>query len=309
MDERRAMVDNETLKRLGWIFAETSIPYRKFNIWENKEEVLKYYNYAPHISFAREDLKIFDYNDRWAVGVNMAEAEKHKIELTQIISDFDRSDLFRSGILSLEIGEIVGKGDYTIRLVALGAVLGLWDVISPRDYLIPCLQGLKGRLADIFERKGMIIVHNYLRAGGVKVELSHIGGCDYGSCYIHSECSYSDVQSKRAIHIIINSCDDANKLQAMFANSSFNPSISLDGNNVLNGDISACDDHEKNLEMLFRLIDNNDGWVTKAIIEQSISFQAEEYWDEEHQFPKSKFKQCLAGGKIVYMSKAEGAID
>lgn len=83
------------------------------------------------------------------IGVDKAEAEKHRAELHQILSEYPR---FKDGPSYIEVGAEIGDQGAAFQLFALGKVLGFWDVITP------ALMGFKGEEARDMAGSGFIMV-------------------------------------------------------------------------------------------------------------------------------------------------------
>lgn len=83
------------------------------------------------------------------IGVDKAEAEKHKAELHKILSEYPR---FKDGPSYIEVGAEIGDQGAAFCLFAVGKVLGFWDVITPMTL------GFKGDEARDMAGRGYIMV-------------------------------------------------------------------------------------------------------------------------------------------------------
>lgn len=83
------------------------------------------------------------------IGVDKAEAEKHRAELHKILSEYPR---FKDGPSYIEVGAEIGDQGAAFQLFAVGKVLGFWDVITPT------LLGFKGDEARDMAGRGYIMV-------------------------------------------------------------------------------------------------------------------------------------------------------
>lgn len=83
------------------------------------------------------------------IGVDKAEAEKHKAELHKILSEYPR---FKDGPSYIEVGAEIGDQGAAFQLFAVGKVLGFWDVITPKTF------GMEGPEALDAAGRGYIMV-------------------------------------------------------------------------------------------------------------------------------------------------------
>lgn len=86
----------------------------------------------PHVSEVqkqRPDLKIVDmvFID---VAVDPVKAEKHRDEIVRILNDYPEMERLKGGPSYMEIGAVLGDQGFALAVMAVGSVLGLWDIIS-----------------------------------------------------------------------------------------------------------------------------------------------------------------------------------
>lgn len=114
----------------------------------------------PHVADADPNLVMVDV---WFinVGVDKAEAEKHRDELVALLNEWPTEQPLTSGLSYITIGGELGSQDYALCLIALGSVLGFWKVITP------ALLGADKAKGDELAGSGFIM------AGGYKPEKAH----------------------------------------------------------------------------------------------------------------------------------------
>lgn len=86
----------------------------------------------PHVSDvqkARSDVKIVDmiFVD---VAVDTAKAESRRSELVEVLSEYPEMDRLTQGPSYIEIGADIGDQGLALQLMAVGSVLGFWQVMS-----------------------------------------------------------------------------------------------------------------------------------------------------------------------------------
>lgn len=93
--------------------------------------------------------------------VDKEKAEKYKAELVQILKDWP-SEVWEQEIPKLEqgpsyihVGGVLGDQGLALQLFALGKVLGLWKVITPKNL------GITGSRADEIAGSGFIMIEGY----------------------------------------------------------------------------------------------------------------------------------------------------
>jgi hypothetical protein len=66
------------------------------------------------------------------VAVDKARAETVRADLVALLADYPEPDRLAGGPSYIEVGAVIGDQGAAFQLFALGAVLGLWTVITPR---------------------------------------------------------------------------------------------------------------------------------------------------------------------------------
>lgn len=89
------------------------------------------------------------------VAVHMDEAEHNAPRLVEILESHPEPERLAGGPDYIELGSWVGTPDYGLRLIALGAALGLWDAITP------AVEDVVGEEADAAVEAGGIFMSGY----------------------------------------------------------------------------------------------------------------------------------------------------
>lgn len=84
----------------------------------------------PHESEAKDLVKVDC--ELLVIGVNKGKAEARKAELIEILKTYPRIDRLAGGPSYIEVGAELGDQGAAFMLFALGEVLGLWNVITPK---------------------------------------------------------------------------------------------------------------------------------------------------------------------------------
>lgn len=108
----------------------------------------------PPVEAAREDLEKVDMHFV-IVGVDKAAAEAHKVELVEILNDYPDPDRLAGGPCYIELGGVVGDQGAALQLMALGKVMGLWEVMIPENL------GFTGAEADAMAGAGLVLITGY----------------------------------------------------------------------------------------------------------------------------------------------------
>lgn len=103
------------------------------NAGEVPTGVTEFYS-MPHVSTVqkeRPDLVLVDmiFID---VGVDKARAEAHRAEFVEILNSYPELERLKGGPSYLELGAVFGDQGFALRIMAIGSVLGFWDIISAK---------------------------------------------------------------------------------------------------------------------------------------------------------------------------------
>jgi len=145
------------LDKLYVIIEDSTVQYRKGQeIEEKKIGGLKVVNvYAmPHKTEMKNDLIEVDVHFM-TIGVDKAKAEQHRKELISILKDYPDPDRLAGGPSYIELGGVIGDQGSALRLFALGQVLELWTVITPKTL------GIVGEEAQKLAGMGMIMISGF----------------------------------------------------------------------------------------------------------------------------------------------------
>ncbi len=122
------------LERLYAILADTTVQLRT-GPEVTREQVgildITHVYAMPHVDQAPPDLERVDVVFM-VIGVHKARAEAHRAELLQILATYPEPERLAGGPSYIELGAVIGDQGAALQLFALGAVLGLWTVITPR---------------------------------------------------------------------------------------------------------------------------------------------------------------------------------
>lgn len=161
------------LDRLYKILAETTCQLRKGEVFEGTPELVEQAKrgdelkaggvlevYAmPHVNEARPEIEQVDV-EFMVIGVDRKKAEEHRAELVSILDDWpkDAASPLSDGPSYISLGADIGDQGAAFQLMALGKVLKLWNVITPRSF------GFEGDEARKLAGGGMILMSGYQRA-------------------------------------------------------------------------------------------------------------------------------------------------
>ena len=151
------MANNMNLERLYDILNETTVQLRKGEEIEEKQigslQVTHVYAMPPESQVA-DDLKKIDCHFI-IVGVDTAKAAMRKDELVDILGNYPEAERLKGGPSYIEVGGIIGDQGAAFQLFALGEVLGLWKVITPKRL------GMTGEMADSLAGRGLVMISGY----------------------------------------------------------------------------------------------------------------------------------------------------
>jgi hypothetical protein len=99
----------------------------------------------PHIDEAPPGLEMVNM---WfiKVGVNKALAEEHRAEIVSLISEWP--DISK-GLSYIHFGGLIGSQDLALMLMAIGKVLGFWEIVTPELFGDRVTNDEKDRLAGM----------------------------------------------------------------------------------------------------------------------------------------------------------------
>ena len=153
------------LNRLYEILGETTVQLRKGEVFtgtptlvaqaERGEELkgggVLTMDLMPHENEAPDNLVKIDC-ELLTIAVNRHIAEFHRAELIEILKTYPRMSELIEGPSYIKIGAEIGDQGAAFQLFALGEVLGLWKVITPK------MMGFKGKAAKIMAGQGYIMI-------------------------------------------------------------------------------------------------------------------------------------------------------
>ena len=89
------------------------------------------------------------------IGVDRAKAEARKADLIAILNDWPDPAELAGGPSYISTGATIGDQGAVFQLYALGEVLGLWKIITPKNF------GMTGAEADRAAGSGFIMITGY----------------------------------------------------------------------------------------------------------------------------------------------------
>lgn len=147
------------IKRLYEILTETTVQLRKGpvvtqeKIKDTNIEVMEVF-LMPDESEAPPSMEKVDV-EFLVIGVDKTKAEKNRADLISILNDYPEPERLAGGPSYIEIGGIIGDQGAAFQLFALGSVLGLWKVITPKSL------GMTGNAAREMAGSGFIMISGY----------------------------------------------------------------------------------------------------------------------------------------------------
>jgi hypothetical protein len=158
------------LDRLYHILGETTVQLRKGEVFEGTPELVEQakagdelkgggvltINAMPHESEAQSHIEKVDM-ELLTIGVDKAAAERHKAEVIEILKTYPNGRL-ADGPSYIEVGGEIGDQGAAFQLFALGQVLGLWKVITPK------MLGATGEQARQMAGMGYVMVSGFKAA-------------------------------------------------------------------------------------------------------------------------------------------------
>ena len=141
------------LEFLYRILKETTVPLRKGEIQTERivgnVKVIEYYG-MPHVN-ERQNLEKVDMH-YIVVGVDKEKADLYRREFIRVIKTYPDLNRFREGLSYIEIGGIVDSQEAALQLMALGKVLGLWNIMTPEK------MGAPTDMRDELAGRGFILI-------------------------------------------------------------------------------------------------------------------------------------------------------
>ena len=152
------MAHDMNLDRLYEILNETTIQLRKGEEIEQRHsgslQVTKVYAMPPESEAEGNHLEKVDCHFI-VVGVDKAKADSYKDEFISILRTYPEPERLAGGPSYIEVGGIIGDQGASFQFFALGQVLGLWKVITPK------LLGITGEEADRMAGMGFVMMSGY----------------------------------------------------------------------------------------------------------------------------------------------------
>jgi hypothetical protein len=143
--------------KLYRLLAETTVQLRKGDEVETSHvgpvEVVEVFA-MPSVSEAKPELEKVDL-EFLVIGVDRAEAEKHRAEFIELLDTYPEPERLQGGPSYIEVGAAIGDQGAAFQLFALGKVLGLWDIITPKTL------GFTGQQARDLAGSGFIMITGY----------------------------------------------------------------------------------------------------------------------------------------------------
>jgi len=144
------------LKKLYEILKETTVELRKGNVLEEHDspgvKVVEIY-LMPHesevIGVEKVDVHFM------VVGVRKELAENRREEFVNLVSTYPDFERFKNGLSYIELGGVIRDQGVALRFMALGKVLGMWDIITPERL------GFSGEEAHTIAGRGLVMIAGY----------------------------------------------------------------------------------------------------------------------------------------------------
>jgi len=151
------MSNTVNLDKLYEILRETTIQLRKGEEIEERQignlHVTEVYA-MPHEEEADNGLVKVDCQFI-VVGVDKTKAEKSRDELIAILKTYPDPDRLAGGPSYIEVGAEIGDQGAALQLFALGQVLGLWRIITPKTL------GIIGVQAEQMAGMGFVMISGF----------------------------------------------------------------------------------------------------------------------------------------------------
>jgi len=108
----------------------------------------------PHESEAADGVEKVDCHFV-VVGVDKKEAERRKDELVEVLKTYPEPERLAGGPSYIEVGAEIGDQGSALELFALGQVLGMWKVLTPKEI------GVYGPEADDLAGRGFVLMSGW----------------------------------------------------------------------------------------------------------------------------------------------------
>lgn len=150
-------MDSSALYR---ILSDTTFTFRKGNVVRNDSggselaEGTVTIDMMPHVGEARGNLTLVDV-EFLVVGVDKEAAETHRDDFLSLMNAYPDQARLAAGPSYIEVGAVVGSQEAAFRLFALGEVLGMWKVITPKRL------GIDGERATMMAGSGLIMISGF----------------------------------------------------------------------------------------------------------------------------------------------------
>lgn len=145
------------LERLYKILRSTTVQLRKGEVVTEAKVggvTVTTIDAMPHVSGAQPHLELVDM-ELLTIGVDKAEAACRKDELIGILKTYPAPERLAQGPSYIEVGAEIGDQGAAFQLFALGEVLKLWTIITPKTL------GLTGAEATEMAGRGLIMISGY----------------------------------------------------------------------------------------------------------------------------------------------------
>lgn len=144
------------LNKLREILKETTIQLRKGEAVEERQsgrvQVVEIFN-MPHESEVNNIEKIDCHFI--TIGVHKDIAEQYRDELNEILKTYPSPERLAGGPSYIEVGGVIGDQGTALQLFALGQVLNLWKIITPKTL------GFSGKEANALAGQGMVMISGF----------------------------------------------------------------------------------------------------------------------------------------------------
>ena len=110
--------------------------------------------FMPHVDEVKPEFERVDLHFVWVV-VDKQKAEAAKGELIEILKTYPQPERLAGGPSYIEVGGVIGDQGAALQLFGLGAVLKLWEVITPKTL------GFTGAEADQMAGMGFVMISGF----------------------------------------------------------------------------------------------------------------------------------------------------